>query len=527
MVKLSTIHNSKDMRKKYILGILAVASLGFTACSDDEISEEIINPTPEEEVQHESAVSELGVFKFQSELGTLNGSSIESRSPNDVDGSLYPTDKYGLDYVYMMSLTPEKQPTAENSGEEIPVYKKEFQIRQDKFKNGIYKLYYKLEGITSNKDKNVSNSGKILLANNKEMKNPIEFNLSLFDLGKLEKGRIGLNEFPFGQIKDKELKGSTLRYTSYNPIDLPRSKNIATLPVIEDDELSFMKGKDTHNNTLVGECKDEYFVGNEFLIAADDEKIYMLEVVPVKGEYGGYFVIRTYDTKKSSEANPDYLALRRLTSIVNASFAFIDEETKSSSTYYVENNEEATKAKFESVYGASLDGLKCRFAAIDGVNRNYYINNPKGWTEDLSRLVLWADSKKSNNHDTRNGKPSMTVKISNIQHDHSDAYGILGNSFSVIFPGKDTDTRGQKVMFWVELGNGVRIKISVPMGINTGVPFLQNTTQDLIVLVPAQKFADTVKEYEKDIAPRALMSRFNNDNDYAELCLTPDCLVIK
>ena len=530
------------MKTKFFIGMLAVSSLGFTACVNDSDSNDIVIP---DEIDKEVIVSDikyLGSFSFNAELGEKDSTDAESRTPSDINSDMRPTNVYRLDKVYMMGLTPEEgQAPSESQINKVVTLTydlNKFQIAEHKLNNHTYKLYYRLK--TSPTAPGFSRQGKVEISTDPQLKNPISINLSVFSLEDLKLTQIPLNKFGFGAVESEKLRGDILRYTSYHPQDdnlfrkgtsineeeTELSGRYAFLPEMP-AKYDFLKDPAfAISNNLVSECEDRYFSGNEFLVASDGEKIYMLETIQVASNNGGYFLRRTYPNTEVTPlpATPSYLAFNRLTTVINASFIFMDEDK---TTYFDKGSEAKTIANFKNQYGVDLSDLACPYATIDGVNTRFYINQHKvaDNVANRGRLVLWAKDYKvkdvAGNIHTKYGKPSMKILYKHGIIEKA-GYGIEGSSYSVAFKGNQNDTKGMNITFWVEV-DGVKVKVEVPMHPQAGITFSKNVAHHIICYVPAKAFS----EYVKELKAQKGNSRANGADEYATFTLSPDCISVR
>ena len=532
------------MKKHFILGALAVASLSFTACSDDNSLDEITNPSENNNEQTELSKSfePLAKFAFESKLGSVAGSSASSRTIGDVDSEYRPDTKYYLDHIYMLALNPDSrsQPKDEDADDIIGVntiihYDKQTSTMNcHTLSNKVYNLYYRLGDDVKQQKEDCSCSGSIYLSPTGRTEDEVKFELSVFLLDDLQNSkdhRIDLNKFAYNKGIVGNLRGTTLRYASYDPTNVAGREGsndveegltgqYVSLPAVEG--FDFLK-KDT-KLSLVSECEDRYFSGSEFLIAADDKQIYLLQVYPVENALGGYLQVRSYPTPKG-QANPEMLALNRLTTIVNASFMITDDKGYTAS-YYVQGNEGESIKRFKEQHGIDLRTMTCPYATVDGMNSHYYINEyeKKDKSTNISRLVLWAKG-----HDvvgvdgkTYDNQPRLSNDIFFATHSDSDVinrgFGIEGRSYSVVFEGIQSDTENAQITFFVTVeGVNIMLKAFMPAA---GIAMNKNVAHNLIVSVPETKFVQFVKEHMPRSGSRA-------SNEFFELVLPEGSVVVK
>lgn len=543
------------MKKNYILGVFAVASLGLAACSQDEEIVNVEEPNQEEQVQPEFKL----LTKYQPEIYMGNGEKNEtvSRTKNDIDELYRPSQVYGLDYIYMLGLESATQPNELNIGEVlVPNYKtgKSAQVKKHMLTGSSYELYYALgsdiqDNSTSNKATSASKSGTIYLSQNPgaDLSDCVAVKLSVFLSDDLQKAegikRIPLNKFAYEAKKagvvTGDLKGSVIRYSSYDPQNVgdvvdyndPSTRYISLPSFTDPTPSNMLTGKNGWQKNLVTECQDQYFYGSEFLVALDGDKLYLLREDPYLDEdQGGYYKVSEYDTNKTNEnvGEPEMLLLSRITSIVNASFIFVDEDPNAKQ-YLVEDDPITTIANFKKQYGVDLTDLACPYAALDGVNSRFFINKPAGRqinSDTQARLILWA---KGCPFTAVNGKkydklPEASTKInydfgSQNQSSTRVGYGMEGQSFSVVFQGVENDLKGQNVMFWVTV-DGVKLLMKAPL---RGLALSKNVAQHIVVFVPANRFAKEVKTLKSG----TVLSSRTNGEGYATFELPADCVTIQ
>ena len=529
------------MNKKFIWGAFAAASLSLASCSQDEVVEQNDQkPTPE--VSIENGFKELGTFAVKTELGDQNDSFAESKSPEDIDYLGRPIGVYPLNKVGLLKLTPGVQPTAADVNHNIDMkYGTEPEFMFHEIPNA-YKIYYKLNITENNIAQGASNSGTITLCTKKDGSDAITFDLTVFKLADLhntdENFHIKLNDFAYGKTSGN-LRGSTLRYTSYDPKDIKdyngdASQNpehltgkYVTLPEVPSSVgLDFLKGEYAVNNRLVEECGDIYFAGAETLIAADDDKVYFLESVLEENAAGGHYIKTTYPSPEGHTDVPS-LNMSRFTSIVNASFMIIDKQEWGPSSYFKENNEAATLKNFKNKYGVDLSGMTCPYATFDGVNTRFYANEMvnEDKSTDRARLLLWAEDGRTRY--AANGAEVHKTGVTSMDLNFNDdgilkrGYGIKGNSYSVIFQGSQADTRSQQINFYATV-DGVNILITATIDAKTGIAFSKNVAHNVMVFVPATRFANFVKDQKKLQARGSRAAQ-----DYAVFEVPSDCVQVK
>ena len=531
------------MKKNLLYGTLFLMSLGMASCSQDDMEEK--NVLPNEQTETAEGFKTLANFTFGAEIGNPGEATLQSRTPADIDKLYCPTGEYPLDYVWMMAVNPEKQPTG--IGYQDLGYRHDpFAVRRHEVGNR-YTLKYKLNvtenDMRSSRNRGITYPGTIFLQHGNS--EPLEFRLSIFTKKAINEAtkthQIPLNSFAYAYRARYALRGTALRYTSYNPYEVGvnndnrSNENLSgqyvTMPELTQyygSQDNILKAGLSTGQKLVTECKDEYFTGSEFLIAADDDGIYLLQVVNTEGENGGYFKVRQYKDMPTGTAQPEELALNRLTTMINASFMLIDEENPDQNPYFKSESKEQTLKNFKQQYGVDLQDLECPYATIDGVNTKFYINEyvKDDKTTEPGRLALWAKGHKvtaaNGTEHEKKAEASMRIKYNNGAQDNTvsrEGYGILGNSYSVAFMGNQGDNKNQNVSFWVNVDDA-KIRISVPLA--EGLALNRNYSHNIICYVPAGAFAQAVKDYKSG----NLFARSNADG-YVDLKLSSDCAVVK
>ena len=528
------------MKKQLFLGALAMASLSFTACSSDNEIDEIVTPevNDNEQIIPTTSYQALANFEIETKLGSSANSATQSRTLGDVDESFRPGTKYYLDRIFMLALNPEEQPTRQDIGKNVVVdYSKEKStMKRHQLHNGSYKLYYRLGDDVSEPNEQYSRSGSIYLSPTLNGDDEEIFQLSVFELADLQNSKenhIKLNKFAFDSGVSP-VRGTTLRYTSYDPANVNDnlsapavdpsetylSGQFVSLPKVEG--LDFLS-KDTDLD-LVSECKDQYFSGSEFLIAADAEKIYLLKVVPVTNDHGGYFEVRSYPTPKGT-AYPEQLELNRLTTIANASFMITSDDAQTA-TYYAKGNPAQSVKNFKRNHGIDLSTMTCPYAILDGINSRFFINEYKEAdnTENPSRLVLWAEDQPVVGVDGQeyDKLPSLSNDVYYSTSSGAEfvtrGFGMKGQSYSVVFQGIQNDLSDQMIAFYVNVeGVNVRLKAYMP---HLGFALNKNVARTFVVYVPETKFANIVNENKARSASRA-------SNEYVDLELPAGSVVVR
>lgn len=508
---------------KFFIGIGAFALTMFS-CSDNDIN--IDNGQGGELTETE--FKKLGIFTFESEEGENADEGTESRTPASVDDYGRPSSKYMLDYVGMFSanITPKDQNNPPVVGEVADVdYNVFSEYKEYHFKNNSLELSYSIENDNKQAD-NCTINGVLTLTDGE---NSTQVNLSVIELDKLQE-IIKLNDFTTDK-KIQNPRGSSLFFLTYNPNQNSLgAENSLNLPVLDESDLKEAYGilKDEQHETLYDEYSDRLFLSSELLVFATEDKIYFYEVILKGGGKGGYYLYKTYDRNGSIQTSN--LTLRRVTSIVNASFMLIDQQTWNENSYFKmsggKGDKDASEKAYFEKYEVNLSGMTCKYATIDGINTVYNINNRESEdnTSDVGRLVLWTDTYQTvapdgKPHDKK-GEYSADVSYGLGTEEKARGLGIMGNSYSVVFKGSVVDTAGEDVNFYVTV-DGVNIKITATINLKTGIALGQNHTHNIIVMINAEKFAEAVKKLKKQASSRA------GSNEYATFEVPEGSVVVQ
>lgn len=519
---------------KNLIGITAL-SCAFWACSENELT----NDLPSDE--NSGGVAEwlkvnMGVNVEEGVMGDENAQ--EARTPASVDETDRPNKNYMLNYLGMVSVSPKVQPTIEDANSQKVKdieYELNSHYREIKFnEDNEFEVYFQLEedelqfdGASVNGVLRIAGSQNANVASQEE---PLEVKLTLVDKNKLN-NHIPLYDLFYSNESTAPL-GDSFYYLSYNP-EVTLSEGTGFIPELPELTKEQVNMSDQIWQTITGgqpiydEYGDRLFQSDQVIAMADEEYIYFYEVVLVNGENGGYTLLSKFHRNGSS--NFTRLSLKRLTTIVNASFILIDKQVWDEDSYLTmadgRVDREQSEQKYFERFGVNLKGMTCPYATMDGVNLKYDITNMSSDdnTSELVRLLLWADG-----YDTiapdgkKHGKKGEYSYEKAFQLDEGLArgIGIAGKSYSVIFKGNAEDNRYQNVCFYVNV-DGVNIKIKAYSA--NGFAFNQNKTHNVIVMVNAQKFADTVKEYK---ASANLLSR-SVAKEYVELEVPAENVIIK
>lgn len=508
---------------KFFLGA-GVLALAISSCSDNEINTE--GGKGEDLV--EAGFQKLGTFTFESESGENTEEGASSRTPNSVDEYDRPSGNYPLNFVGMFSvdITDKTRPGA---GDVEQVTDVEYTMRSGYqeyfFKNNELNLSYKI--VPGNKQpEGCTINGTLILSDGS---NQTEVQLSVIETDKLT-DQIKLNDFYYGGNNSIKPRGSSLYFSTYNPNQNTASTNTLSLPELTSKDLEESVYKtltDTDHSTLYDEYSDRLFLSSELLVFATGEKIYFYEVVLKEGSAGGYHLYRTYDRNNSLQTSS--LGIRRLTSIVNASFMLIDQQTWDEHSYFKmsdgRGDMEESEAAYYSAYGVNLKGMTCSYATMDGINTVYDINDrtTDNNTSKIGRLVLWADGYQTIAADgkTYNKRGEYSAELSYaLKEGKVRGLGIRGHSYSVVFKGDEDSTAGESINFYVTV-DGVNVKVTATINLNNGITLEQNKTHNIMVMVNAEDFANYVKKLKERGKSRA------GSNEYATFEVPAGSVVVQ
>lgn len=508
---------------KFICGAL-LASIAFTACSE---SDKITDQT-EQEVVTSDGFKLLTSVTFNSELGESEDASAESRTPASVNEQGRPTGEYLLPFVNVLKTDVSNQPTAADKGHLIELnYTNAEQERHD-FVGGVkgrYDVYYKIVE-DGTQDEGCSVQGTVTLKQVGEASDGITYTLSVFADNVIGKEKITANDFPYGKVTNGIYRGSSMRYLTYNALADQQAAGTVTLPEITDDAIKSIVCSD--GKSLYGEQVDNLFLSNELLFCADEDYLYVYEVLPYDNEFGGYELLRKYSLN-GDVSQPTAFKMQRLTSIVSASFILVDEADgiyNPETSYFVEGDLNTSADNFKSKFHTDLDltSMECRYATIDGMNTKYNINDRSDDnTSDPGRVLLWGDGYSVTGNDgieyTWDKLSKLSANVSyNLSNGAAKGVGIEGMSYCAVYKGTQSDTKGQPIKFYVTVGDK---KIVVSGLHTTGFYMNQNVAKHIVLLVPAQDFAN----FYNNLTPQSL-SRSGN-NGYAEFVVPSENVIVK
>lgn len=517
------------MKNKYMLWGAFVASVAFTACSENDTLIDSTTPGQETPVNGEYHFTVQSSINFAPELGGAEGANAESRTPASVDNEGRPTAQYMLDFVNILKTDPAKQPTADNIGESTSLGYKNAQFEEHKFVGGSYSVEYIVNA--SQKFDDCTLSGTVTLKQVGGSSNGITYNLTIFRSTDAGNETIQVNDFPYD--KTTEPRGSSLRYLTYNPLAQPTAEDggIQTLPLVDNENIKTIVCSDgKYNGELHSEQIDNLFLGNELLFCATADHLYVYET----GKYQ-YKLIREYDLT-SSVAQPSSFGMSRLTAIVSASFIIVDGENDvwNASTSYFDGTLENSQKKFNSIYGTNIDFSKmvCKYATIDGVNTKFNINETSATNvSEPGRLLLWGDGYEVVGNDGRTYGWNDIAKVSadvayNFTTDgtkQARGIGIQGLSYCAIYKTAQDGIKDEPISFYITVPvNGIEKNIKITGTNVTGFALNQNVATHIILMLPAEQFANHVK----GLTTTNLNSRSGN-NGYSELVIPSENVVVK
>lgn len=470
----------------------------------------------------------LSSITFSSELGESEDADASTRTPAAVNDKGRPTGEYLLPFVNVLKTDVTNQPTAADKGHLVELgYTNAEQERHD-FVGGVKGKYNVLYKITENETQveGCSVQGTITLKQEGSSSNGITYALTVFADNVVGEEKITTNDFPYDKaVPEGKYRGSSMRYLTYNALAETESAGTVTLPEITNEDIKRIVCSD--GKALYGEQADNLFLSNELLFCADANNIYVYEVIPYDNEFGGYQLLRTY-SRTEDTSQPTAFKMERLTAIVSASFMLVDEEDETfnpATSYFVEGDLNTSATNFKSKFHTDLDltSIECRYATIDGMNTKFNINDRSDDnTSEPGRLLLWGDGYSVTGNDGVEYTWDMLSKLSadlsyNLSNGTVKGVGIAGMSYCAVYKGPQSATKGAPVKFYVTVG-GKNIVIT---GIHTsGFAMNQNVAKHIILLVPAQAFADYY-----DGLP-AVESRSGN-NDYAEFVVSGENVIIK
>lgn len=510
------------MKIKDILSIAIILALGLTSCSKDNVSQETENEPEKSEFRKMVSIS------LETEEG-INEEVPESRTPGSINEDGKPTHVYYNDFVNLLSLNVNNNITESDINNIIDYDFVKNGYETHNFIGSSYELYYNVKEESSNA--NGSNSGIITLATGKNGENGVDIKLTVFKKSDLE--NLKLEEFEdmiyklhnFDFTVEKPM-GSILYYLNYNPFD----NNSVYLPEIDTETVnkkySFLR--DDIHEKLYNESSEEYFVSKEILIAATNEKIYVLETQKdVIESERGYKLLRLYDRKKTEDQDVDRMKIdmSRLTTLINASLIINDtypEENNSTNSYFVDGDTIKSQENFLEKYKVNLKGMQCYYATIDGVPNIYNINSlEENNTEGSERMVLWAKDNYTTGIDGNVYEKLPTPGKVNM-NEGERAYtglGFKGNSYSVCFKGYIQS--GSQLKFYATI-DGVNLIIYTKM---KGFPLEQNVLHQLTLLVDAAKLGETICNMKEDASSGT--SRANGKgNGFIEIEVPSENLII-
>lgn len=481
---------------------LAAVSCALFSCTESEVTDH------SEVNEHPAVASEwikvnMGVGV---EKGTSGEEGTESRTPAAVDETDRPDSQYMLDYLGMISVSPLTQPTAQDASAQRVIdinYGPKSTYREVQFNaDNEFEVYFQVTE-DEKQYEGASVNGTLKISDSASGTDPLEVRLTLVDKDKIG-SHIPLYDFYYSSESTAPL-GDSFYYLSYNPeVQTTGTTDFKPeLPQLTREDVHMSESiwqTVTGGQPLYDEYGDRLFQSDQLIAIADEEYIYFYDVLLVNGENGGYNLLSKL--KRDNSNNLTELSLKRLTTIVNASFILIDNQVWDESSYLAmvggRVDQAQSEQKFKERFGIDVSDMTCPYATMDGINRVYdIIDRVSGDnTDEPVRLLLWADGYDTPAPDGRGygkrGEYSFD-KSFQLQEGVARGIGIAGKSYSVVFKGNADDNRYQNVCFYVNV-DGVNIKIKAYS--QNGFAFEQNKTHNVIVMVNAKDFADTVKSYK-------------------------------
>ena len=526
------------MKNKNILWGAFLATMAFTACSEND---KITNQTEQEpeEVVTSDGFKLLSSISFTSELGESEDESAESRTPASVNESGRPTSEYLLPFVNVLKTDVSNQPTAADKGHLVELGYTNAEEERHDFVGGVKGKYNVLYKITENETQveGCSVQGTITLKQEGSSSNGITYALTVFAKEDVGKEKITSNDFPYDKaVPEGKYRGSSMRYLTYDALSADVQDyetegvgGVVTLPQVTNEDITGVVCKD--DKDLYSEQVDNLFLSNELLFCADEDHIYIYEVLPYDNEHGGYELLRTYNRDENT-AQPTAFKMSRLTAIVSASFILVDDADgiyNEETSYFKEGDLSTSASNFKTKFKTDLDlsTLTCPYATIDGMNTRFEINNTsEDNVSEPGRLLLWGEGHSVKGNDGHEYTWEDVSKLStNLSYALSNGdvkgVGIEGMSYCAVYKGSQSATKGQPIKFYVTVG-GKNIVIS---GIHSSGYYMnQNVAKHIVVLVPAQDFADFYND-ESNFKANAY-SRSGN-NGYAEFVVPSENVIVK
>lgn len=511
-----------DMKIKNILSFVLVSVLGLISCSKDNVNSDMGGGQEETKFKKLASVN----------IGAAEGNKEEmpeSRTAGSINDAGKPTKIYYENFVNLLSLDVTDNISENNINECINYSFEKYDYGTHNFKNYSYDLYYHIK--EESKNATGSNSGIITLSTspNPDDENQIDVRLTVFKKEDLENLKLvefedmiyKLHNFDFSV--DKPM-GTVLYYLNYNPFD----NNSVFLPELNETEVinkySFLK--DYEEQKLYNESESEYFVSKELLIAATDEKVYVLETQKnVIEQERGYKLLRMYEREKTEDQDVSRMKIdmSRLTTLINASLIINDtypDENNSENSYFVDGDITESENRFLEKFEVNLKGMECYYATIDGIQNVYHINSLKdNNTEGNERMVLWAKDNKVIGIDGKEYDKLPTYgKVNMIEGERAfSGLGFKGNSYSVGFKGYIEN--GSQLRFYTTIA-GVNLIIYTKM---KGFILEQNVLYQLTLLVKAESLKKAIEDILSKPAPEASRT---NGNGFIEIEVPSENLII-
>lgn len=465
-------------------------SFMFAACSEDNNENFIENVTDDSVIVDGLEFKKLTTMELTSSLGSVVGSDLETRGPQDVDDKDRPLGRYPLDYLYILTTLPEHQPT-----------------KDDIYGNGTDSLGYVFENqtkfyidgpfdLTFSLDPNnvIDESGKYTDAGSAYLKLPggsiVEVKLSITDKENLKEEQIIMNDLAYDYCSEigVDPRGSSVYYTSYdvqNPVcTLPEDENQYAYDLWYSmrKELSkgFYPGTATKLNKEFG---DKLFVSSELVAFAADDQLYVYEVrTNAQNGYWFQYAFGSGETMHKSSIN-----MKRLTAAVNTSFVLTNGYTEGLTNVSPVSD---LLAGLEKKYNVDLSKMDCPYATLDGISYTFNANDGKfakncgGVSIEGGHLLLW-DAETEDRCALAN--VMYTPSTDGTQSDFG--LGIRGNAHAFVF--KTGDLEGNMLAFWVQAPinkDGSMVKVKVLAELHEGIQLDQNTNTQIVAKVRTEDF---------------------------------------
>lgn len=476
------------MKMKWLYAACCL-SMVFAACSEDN-NKVFVDNSDEEipEVVDGLEFRKLTTMELTSTLGSVAGADLETRGPQDVDENSRPLGRYPLDYLYILTTLPERQPTVGdvNGDKELGnVFESQTKFHVD----GPFDLTFSLAP-----DNKIDESGMYTDAGSAYLKLPggsiVEVKLSVTEKSNLSEEQILLNDLAYDYCSSISVdpRGSSVYYTSYdvqNPVcTLPESDNQVAYDLWYNMRKELSKGFNPGTATKMNkEFGDKLFVSSELVAFAADDQLYVYEVRS-NSENGYWF---QYAFGSGETLHKSSINMRRLTAAVNASFVLTDGYTEGLTNISPVSD---LLAGLKKRYNVDLSKMECPYATLDGISYTFNANDGKyykncgGVSSEGAHLLLW-------DADTENGSALANVmytpSTSGAQSDFG--LGVRGNAHAFVF--KTGEIVNDYLVFWVQAPineDGSMAQVKVRAKIAERMQLDQNTNTQIVAKVATEDF---------------------------------------